>query len=443
MNLGSLRTRIIIGAVGSALLAVVMVWLSSHVTARLFLAELDRWEIPEEEIDQCEDDPEHWQIGIVDRISGYAYDLMGSSSNPEAPPLEPELLARVADGGYAFGEGPRGRISVHRVRPGGPCAVVRVEFSPPRAVLRGMFISVLVATLFTMLLAAWASYRFTVLPLVRRIHRIRDAARGVGSDAYRPPGDPVKDALAEISKVLDRSNARILEDREELVRRHEALEKHLAEIAHDLRTPLASLLLAVEEVSDEVDGEEAREAVARAIGDAAYVSDLIDNLHQATRLRQGLNAAEGEVDLCEVVERLGIRFRAIARHEGIEVAASIPDDPVPARCSPALAERAIANLVHNAVVHNEKGGHVAVVLEGGPRFTLTVLDDGRGLPDEEMADLQERTFRADDARQRGPGLGLAITNEVARRVGWEIRYESVEPRGLKVTIEGPSTRPSS
>jgi signal transduction histidine kinase len=72
-------------------------------------------------------------------------------------------------------------------------------------------------------------------------------------------------------------------------------------------------------------------------------------------------------------------------------------------------------------------------------FTLSVADDGPGVPPAEMPRLGERTFRSDEARQRDPrgsGLGLAITSEVCSRCGWKLGFDRELPRGLRVTLQG-------
>ena len=107
-------------------------------------------------------------------------------------------------------------------------------------------------------------------------------------------------------------------------------------------------------------------------------------------------------------------------------------------CTPALAERAIANLIHNAVEHNPGSGHVAVLLRvADERFEIVVVDDGPGLPTEVLASLEAESFSLDVARRRGPGLGMLITAEIARRAGWTIAYEELDPAGLRVRVSGP------
>jgi signal transduction histidine kinase len=83
---------------------------------------------------------------------------------------------------------------------------------------------------------------------------------------------------------------------------------------------------------------------------------------------------------------------------------------------------------------------VAVLLEAAEgRFSLEVLDDGPGVPPDDIARLSERAFRGDQARSRdlhGEGLGLAITAELCARAGFELRFDAEAPRGLRVSITG-------
>jgi len=172
---------------------------------------------------------------------------------------------------------------------------------------------------------------------------------------------------------------------------------------------------------------------------------MVENLHQATRLRHEIDVPSGRVELSDLVRRLERRFAIVGRHAGVEVAANTPEEEVWVACTHALAERALSNLVQNAVEHNTDPGHVAIrlsLLDSRSRFELLVADDGPGLPRDTLASLQSETFLVDDARPRGPGMGMLITREVTRRAGWLMDYERLEPHGLQVRIEGPVVAPN-
>lgn len=433
MNL-SLRARILLAVVVAVVVADGVVLIA--IRTALETGNLRRWSLPAADLAACEADPARWSQRMADVAQGWAYDVEGRSANPAAPPLDPAMLAATLADGSAETSAGTARLEALRVAEAGPCAIVTVRFEPPVHFEERGLVGLLGGVGAALLVVVGVAIAIVLQPLLERIHRIRNAAAAVGTDAFQPGADALPDDLGEISRVLDASHARIARNEAELVARHRALERHLAEIAHDLRTPLASLLLAVQELAAAIPGL-ARAPVSRALDDAEYVNALVDNLHQGTRLREGLETGAGTVDLADLVERLGVRFAALGRHRDVEVAASRPDGPLVVPGNPALAERAVANLVHNAVRHGRAGGHVAILLDRvGAGFELTVVDDGPGLRPDDLASLQNTTFLLEEARRRGGGLGVAITNGVCARLGWSIRYEAPEDGGLRVTIRG-------
>ncbi|MEN0065849.1 MAG: HAMP domain-containing sensor histidine kinase [Myxococcota bacterium] len=425
MKLSAFRTRILVGAVFVATMAFFVV----VATVRIITTPVD-WQprtFSAQAHAACRAAPEVWRELHVGRTRVQAVERLHD--------IAPGLQLQVGESRSL--DDLSGRFLITRYAEAGPCAYVALRLQPPNRLVTLVPLGLAVGAFIAVLAVALATNAFTVTPLLRRIDRIRSAAVGVGGSGYRSENDRVGDALSDIAEVLDASHDRILSDRAELVRRHEALERYMAELAHDLRVPLSSLLLALQEV--EVAAPTAHTPIRRAFQDATYVSGLVENLHNATRLRHGLDPLEGRTDLCEVVSRLEVRFAAIGRVEDVEVGAARPESPVLVQCSPDLVERAIGNLVQNAVVHG--GRHVAVLLKAdAERFTLQVIDDGEGLSPVACADLAKRTFADDEARPRSAGLGIAITNEVARRAGWSITYERALQGGLQVCIEGPVSK---
>ena len=389
--------------------------------------------------DACDAAPETWGWRSGD-ITTFGYDRSGRSANPEAPPMEADLLRQATSTGRVVYDMTPGRITwVAPAGAEGPCAVLRGTARNLESIVAPRFLTVLGASLLGgMLLAAAGTVWFVLRPLRDRIDGLARDARAVGSPAFTPqPAGP--DALGYIAEVLTQSHGRIVETREALEQRNRALEEHLAGIAHDLRTPLSSMHLALESVAEASDGDLHEEA-RRALADVVYLSSMVENLHQATRLRHELDVTSGRVELSDLVRRLERRFAIVGRHAGVEVAGNTPEEEVWVACTHALAERALSNLVQNAVEHNTEPGHVAIrlsLLDSGRRFELLVADDGPGLPKETLANLQRETFLVDDARPRGPEMGMLIITEVARRAGWSVSYKGLEPTGLQVRLEGP------
>jgi signal transduction histidine kinase len=424
MNLSAFRLRVLGGALMTAALAVALVWIS--VSAAVWSSRPTPDGVPDVVAAACQADPAAWDGVDLGPFELRVYDRHGA--RPGHRPLDIEGWEGLAVGAVATDlSGAQIRVA-RRVAEDGPCTYVVEAGRGPRGLFDALQVGWSIGAFLSVLAVAGLSYAFTIVPLLRRIERLRGAAVRVGGPEYAVADDRVGDALAEIGATLDRSHDRIEADRAELVARQEALERYLAEIAHDLRTPMGALLLGLQETRAETGSASA----SRALVDAAYLSALIENLHQAARLRHGLDAREGQVDLREVVTRAEVRFRALGEVQGVQVAAAIPDGPVVVQCTPVLAERAVQNLVQNALQHGAR--HVAMVLRAKDgAFTLEVRDDGPGVAD--AADLGLRTFTTSAERPRGPGLGLAITNEIARRAGWSIHYRAED--GLVVEIAGP------
>jgi signal transduction histidine kinase len=129
-----------------------------------------------------------------------------------------------------------------------------------------------------------------------------------------------------------------------------------------------------------------------------------------------------ELDLRAVVDRVITRYQ----HSGAAREVRLGLDGVGAivRGDERLLERVIGNLVDNAVKHCRSGGEVRVVLESGPAATLTVSDNGPGVPPEDVPHLFVRFFRGDPARQagEGTGLGLAIAKAGAEAHGGQLEF---------------------
>jgi signal transduction histidine kinase len=399
----------------------------------------------------CAAAPAAWSMALWPAVAmrGYAYDARtGRAANPAAPPLRADLVEHLERGPEAFAVDMRSadgrRALAFRTAAAAPCDLIQVTWHNPLAMQRAgriIGVSTIAAALFATALGLFA----IVWPLIRRIRRLGAAATRVGEatgyQRIEPPGD-AGDELDALGRVLDRAHLRIRDDARLLEDQREALERHLARIAHDLRTPLTSLQIALEFAADRVDQPAVRDSLTGALRDAVYLSGLTYNLRLASKLRSGWDPSHdvADVDLVDLVTRIVDRARLLARRRQIELELSIPDDAVRVRCNAVAVEQAVTNVVENAVAYGDPDGHVAVVLAtAADGFALEVSDDGPGVPPASLPRLGQATFRSDEARQRDPrgnGLGLAITAEVCERIGWTLAFAALEPRGLQVAIRG-------
>lgn len=402
----------------------------------------------------CASHPSAFAARLDDGLEIHAYDGTLRARNDGAP-LVPDVLRRRRAAGmrYPLDLDFAGPFGGHMLLPGdpdpaSPCHVLLARWpqdpTARRTFLGEAALSIGIVLASTLGLLAWLAIR----PLARRIEGLRkvavrlDAAgRGHGPDAPRPPSE-LRD-LGEIEDAMERSIARIGGHIAELLERRHAMERFLADVAHDVKTPLSSIHLSVDELAMRTRDPEATDAIRRLTGDVVYLRNLFENLAIAARLRDGSAppGAAARFDLRDVVARVTERARVLARRTGIELAVAVPRHPVLVRADETLAEQALTNLADNALLHGASGEHLSIVLATTPRgFSVRVLDDGPGVPETTLPRLGERTFRSDEARRRDPrgsGLGLAIVTEACERAGWSFTLRRVEPRGLEASIEGP------
>jgi signal transduction histidine kinase len=448
-----LGTRIVIGSILCGILGLLITILlirTAREAVQIGFAPYVRKALDRAEVERCEVAPERWslQLGRDVRIDAYDQRTL-TSLNAESPPLDPGLYRRLENAEPSpvkfrrFGASEEGAAMLLRVAPEGPCALMQVTWPPHTTRRRRFFYFVLTGALLIITAAAALGVFFVVQPLTRRIGRLRSAASAVGSAVgYTPGADTAKDELGELSSSLDVAHARIRSDAERLEERQRALERYLGDIAHDLKTPIASLQMALEHAANITRDPELSELLKSSVKDVIYLGALTDNLRLACQLREGWDPAAGDpsVDLGATVDRVMERTRYYAKNRGIAIEAARPDVPVLVRCQATAAEQAITNLVENAIAYGDPGGHVAVVLEADRgEFVLGVADDGPGVLPAELPRLGERTFRSDEARQRDPGgsgLGLAITQEVCQRCSFSLSFERLAPRGLRVQVSG-------
>jgi len=453
-----LTPRILLAAGLAAVLSVVgMGGLWIRLLLKEILVQIGRYthEITIDNVPVCLSSPVSCcRLGSIGRLDGYDARTF-RSANKASPPLDSVLLERLRAGErdparfLGSWNGQWGGAALKRVASAGVCSLFQLSWqAAPGSAGRGLWLLVVLTVVSlggTMALSTVVAAR----PLVRRLLRLRRAAEFLGEEkGYEPGEDREADEIGHLGKILARAHARVRIESLRLRARQNALERHLGDIAHDLRTPLTSAQMALEQATRLLPGGESRGFVCRALTDTVYTAELTENLRLATQLREGADPLDRDhvTELAAIVERIVARFSLLGRHRGVILEGAYPKRTVVARGHPVWAEQAVANVVHNAVTHGHEGGHVAVVLEivGEAGFSITIVDDGPGVPPAELARIPERSFRARRARQSDPagsGLGLAITSEICRRSGWSLRFETEEPQGLRVTIEGELMRP--
>ena len=213
-------------------------------------------------------------------------------------------------------------------------------------------------------------------------------------------------------------------------------------IAHDLRTPIARARARLEDAGAHAAGaDELRAAVDRAVTDLDGVAAVFEALLRIAEIEAGSRrSAFAPLDAAELVAGLVELYAAPAEEQGITLLADAPG-PLWVNGDRELVQQAVVNLLDNAIKFSPPGGTVRVTAADAAAVTVTVADEGPGIPDADRARATERFFRGEAARQTpGSGLGLALVEAVASLHGGSLRLEDGDP-GLRAVLTLPHLSP--
>lgn len=214
----------------------------------------------------------------------------------------------------------------------------------------------------------------------------------------------------------------------------------LANVSHDLKTPLTSIQGYSQAIIDGIGSPQQAAQIIRE--ESERLNRMVVELTDLTRLQAGrLSMQSSAIDLGQLTTAVTQRLAIMAGEKGVELDVSAPSMPEIAGDGDRLVQ-VVTNLVSNAIKFTPAGGKVTVrtqVRRGG--VELSVEDTGQGIPEAELARIFERFYQVDKARgpQRGTGLGLAIVHEIIQAHGGTITVASAgENRGAMFTVWLPS-----
>lgn len=211
--------------------------------------------------------------------------------------------------------------------------------------------------------------------------------------------------------------------------RGEALRRSLmADVAHELRTPLSVLQGNLRAIIDDVYPLEKAE-VARLYDQTRHLSRLVQDLHDLAQAEaRELPLNRSDVDVVALVRAAVQSFAPLAEEDGVRLKAHYPSGGVMIHADPARLTQVVQNLLANALRHTSPEGAIVVeVVAEGPMTTVRVRDDGAGIEPEHLPRVFDRFYRTDRSRSRhsgGAGLGLAIVRAIVEAHGGTVWAES-------------------
>jgi signal transduction histidine kinase len=199
-----------------------------------------------------------------------------------------------------------------------------------------------------------------------------------------------------------------------------------ADAAHELRTPLSVLRTRIDILED----PEMRQALRQNVeGMAHIVGQLLD----IAELDAFVVNADEKADLREVASEVAEFVAPLALAQGKEIALSGSVEPVWVKGNAEMLGRAIRNLAENAINHTPRGSTVEFVVDGDG--SISVLDEGPGIKDDERKLIFRRFWRRDRRKQGSTGLGLSIVQRIAELHSASITVENREPRGARFSLK--------
>ncbi len=213
----------------------------------------------------------------------------------------------------------------------------------------------------------------------------------------------------------------------------------IAITSHELRTPLGLILGHATFLREQLEGVH-HDQLDTIIRNATRLKDIIENLANVDNYETGAaRIRQRSVSVARIVEEVVESFRPDAEKKGVTLRANVGrKNDLPVEADGGKIAIALGNLVKNAIIFTNKGGHVFVTAEPVPGYVkVSVVDDGIGIPAKDLPRIFERFFQVEShltRRHGGMGLGLSVAKVMIEMHGGRIWAESVEGKGSNFTF---------
>ena len=281
-------------------------------------------------------------------------------------------------------------------------------------------------------------------PAHAQLRALEDAARrfGGGDLAARAPttgGDEVAAVAHAFNRMADDLAAR----QQQLSEADRARRQLLADVSHELMTPLTAIRGYAETLTLPQFGPSANDGqrYVRIIQEEVdRIERLVGDLLDLARFdAAGITMVSESVAVSELFDRVVARHEQTAREKQVTIHVALPDEEMEVRGDGRRLEQALQNLASNALRHTPAGGRITLVAEQAPEVTrLRVTDTGVGIAPEHLPHIFDRFYKADPSRSAsGSGLGLSIVKAIVERHGGRVSARSAAGEGTVFEIELP------
>jgi signal transduction histidine kinase len=276
----------------------------------------------------------------------------------------------------------------------------------------------------------------------RPIARLSDGAAALARGDYNQRIPVVgRDELAGLTSRFNEMAA-------EVGQAHQMERDFVANVSHDLKTPLTSIQGFSQAMLDGAITEEAgyKQAASIINTEAQRMGRLVSELVGLSRLQNGLQALNLQItDIEALLSHLTIAMQPQANDAEVTLSLAASEQPTLVMVDGDRLKQAFANLIDNALKHTPPGGRVSIQVYHTPvAVEVSVSDTGQGIPGEDIARVMERFYQVDKSRSsvdgKSAGLGLAIAREIVRAHQGEMLIESTPQAGTTVKVVLPALR---
>lgn len=266
---------------------------------------------------------------------------------------------------------------------------------------------------------------------LRYLNNMVDAAKSLSHPSDEPIELPAALVGIENELNLAREQAlRNIDTASDAIRRKNDLIMYLA---HDLKTPLASVIGYLNLLRDEREiSEELREKyLSISLAKAERLEDLINEFFEIARFNLStITLQYSRINLTRLLEQLTFEFKPIMKEKNLSCKLHVPRD-IMLRCDADKIQRVFDNLLRNAVIYSYENSEIEIIVKNhGENITITFVNSGDTIPKEKLDRIFEQFYRLDAARSTsgGAGLGLAIARQIAELHGGGITANSERER---------------
>ncbi len=280
-------------------------------------------------------------------------------------------------------------------------------------------------------------------PLMELVHQVRRDGQVREAELVIATGRRVANIHARVAPLTSRLVVVLVDDRTDAHRIEAVRRDFVANVSHELKTPIGALNLLAEAVAEAKDDPDAVVRFAgRMQGESERLARLVQQIIDLARLQNDtISDDPAVIKVAELVAEAAEHSATEAERKNIDIAVSLEDEFL-VQGDRAQLHAAVSNLVENAVRYSQDGSRVSVsATADGDLVRIGVADRGVGIANEELDRIFERFYRVDPARHRdtgGTGLGLSIVKHVAASHGGSVEVWSEPGSGSTFTLVLPA-----